>query len=457
MMKELLARLQRIEIRGIHKRLLPQSLFGRALLILVLPTVLVQLVAAYIFYERHWENVSRWMAVSLAGEISLLVHELNDATPEKREELVLFADRLMAMQIRLDDTKGAKKFLRAGEKVAPAFFNELNARLGQTPFSVALTDDQQDLEIRVKLHDAILHINVTRKRLVSATTTIFITAMFGSAFVLLGVAVMFLRNQIRPITKLAGAMDEFGKGHETPGFRPQGAEEVRKAGRAFISMKQRLERLITARMEMLAGISHDLRTPLTRMKLELEMLRKSEAQAALNLQCDVTDMERMIEEYLDFVRGEGGEIPTRQGLIFCLEDILERYRRQGHDIALYATGMAPIEVDIRPHVFRRAMSNIIDNALRYGHSAEISVNRRHQHVEIWVDDKGPGIPLALREEVFKPFKRLEESRNVQKGGVGLGLAITRDIIHAHGGDVILLDAPSGGLRVSVRLPIPPQN
>lgn len=444
-------RLSHTGIPFLFKRILPRSLFGRALLILVMPTILIQLLATYIFYERHWDNVSRWMASSLAGEIALLVHEMNDAEDDRQQRLALLSRKLMHMEITFESTEQNLKFLRTGREISPIFFHELQNRL-TLPFSLKLVQDDQELEIRVKLDDEVMVTTVSRKRLVSATTYIFISWMIGSAFLLTGIAVLFLRNQIRPITRLANAMDGFGKGVDVQGFRPQGAEEVRLAGRAFIQMRQRLDRQISARMDMLAGISHDLRTPLTRMKLQLEML--GEKEAAQDLRRDVSDMEHMIGEYLDFVRGEGQEAPQMMALQASLDDIVTRYNNQNQTVPVDYQGNERQELALRPHVFRRAVTNVIDNALRYGKTARILVQKKRQHIEICIDDDGAGIPRALREEVFKPFKRLDQSRNAGTGGVGLGLTITRDIIHAHGGDVFLQDAPDGGLRVLIRLPLP---
>ncbi len=446
----------RVDLPSPVKRVLPKSLFSRALLILVLPTILIQLLATYFFYERHWENVSRWMASSLAGEIALLVHELNDAPPARQAKLIALSKKLMDVHIRLEPEPEAEaeKFLRSGAEVAPIFYRELETRLSM-PFALQLLNAEQDIQIRVKLNNAVLFIEVTRKRLVSATTYIFVLWLFGTTILLLGVAVIFLRNQIRPITSLAGAMDAFGRGQETHSFRPQGAIEVRRAGRVFVSMKQRLERQISARMEMLAGISHDLRTPLTRMKLEVEMLEGKADKASIDeIRRDISDMEHMIAEYLDFARGEGTEEPQPVDLHSWITGLAGRYQSQKAPVVLQGGNeMDALEVNLRPQAMRRAMVNLIDNALRYGQRCDISLQLRHQHVEVVLDDAGPGIPVEKREEVFQPFTRLDVSRNQQTGGVGLGLSITRDIILAHGGDITLQDAPSGGLRVVVRLPL----
>ena len=431
------------------KRLLPQSLFGRAFMILVVPTVLVQLMAVYVFYERHWDNVSRWMAGSLAGEIALMVHELNGAPPEKQKELMLLAHRLMAIKVTLEPSTGTEKFIRTGRDVSPIFYDELQAHLN-LPFSLRFMDKDR-LEIRIKQNEDLITAKVSRKRIVSATTNIFVWWMFSSAAVLTAVAVLFLRNQIRPIGKLATAMEEFGKGHGEQGFRPRGALEVRRVGYAFLQMKQRIERQISARMEMLAGISHDLRTPLTRMKLQVELLALNDAKTAEDLNRDVADMEYMIGEYLDFVRGEGQETPESINLQDFMEDVLTRY--SGQEVSLQREENSQVTLDLRPHAFRRAVTNIIDNALRYGKECRISLRPKRGFVDIRFDDSGPGIPKEKYEEVFKPFKRLDQSRNSKTGGVGLGLTIARDIILAHGGEATLHSSPLGGLRVLIKMPV----
>lgn len=445
----------RVTLPMFLRRILPQSLFGRSLMILVLPTILMQAVATHIFYSRHWESVSGWMASSLAGEIALLVHELNGATPAKKNELIFFADKLMGITMTLEPIDEGNPFLRTGRDVSPGFFDALAVRLN-LPIALAMVEDDSLLSIRVKMDDEMLHVLVTRKRLASSTTYIFISWMLGTAALLMAIAVIFLRNQIRPIERLSEVVEAFGKGLDDPAFKPQGAKEVRRAGHAFLHMRHRIERQITARMEMLAGISHDLRTPLTRLKLQLAMLGPKEAEAAADMQRDVTDMEHMISEYLDFVRGEGQEEPVRMELRTAVEDILSRYASQGKPVPLTVEKNADgVEVFLRPHVFRRALTNIIDNALRYGKKdVRITLYRKRQHAEICVDDGGEGIDKSLREQVFRPFFRLDKSRNENTGGVGLGLTISRDIIHAHGGDILLQENPSGsGLRVSVRLPV----
>ena len=271
----------------------------------------------------------------------------------------------------------------------------------------------------------------------------------GASTLFLMIAVIFLRNQIRPIRKLAEAADNFGRGADMPNFRPSGASEVRKAARAFIVMRERIKRQLRTRTEMLAGISHDLRTPLTRMKLQLAMLGDSEASREMG--DDVQQMEHMIQEYLDFARGEGREDAIRVSLREFLEDVVSDYQRLSADVTL-VPGQDSM-MDIRISGFRRMMHNVIDNALRYGKRCRLALRIAANYCEVVIDDEGPGIPEDKRDEVFKPFNRLDPSRNIKTGGVGLGLTIARDIVLAHGGSILLESSPKNGLRVIIRLPL----
>jgi two-component system osmolarity sensor histidine kinase EnvZ len=428
------------------KRLLPKTLFARALLIVALPIVLVQIVSAYIFYERHWDNITRHMADTLAGEIAFFAHSVADVAPNKREELSALFSNTTGIDVLF--MPGA---MLAGESSAepfPEFTRSLQRKLGY-PFRAATSDNGEIVTVDVALPGGLLQLNTSIKRLQSGTTTIFLLWMTGSSVVFLCIAIVFLRNQVRPIRKLAEAAEQFGKGRDMPDFKPSGAMEVRRAARAFLVMRERIQRQIRSRTEMLAGVSHDLRTPLTRMKLQLSML--GNAGEIAEMQGDVAQMEHMIEEYLDFARGDGGEEPARVSLAQTLQAIADDYARIGQQVALSVP--RDTELELRPHAFRRMLHNLIDNALRYGARCAVEARVLGNKVELLVDDAGPGIPQAQREEVFRPFHRLDASRNLNKGGVGLGLTIARDIARAHGGNIALSDAPTGGLRVCVHLPI----
>lgn len=425
------------------KRLLPRSLFGRALLILLLPMLLVQLVAVYVFYERHWASINRHMASALAGEIVMVSHQLQKLAPEARQEYFL--------QIRewtgINPHFAISEALPGSEDLAvfEGLRERLDAQLGR---SFALRRSGDALLVYIHQNGGMLTLEVPRKRLANSTTYIFIMWLVGSAIVLLVVAVLFLRNQIRPITRLAEAAERFGKGQDSPGFRPQGAQEVRLASRAFINMRERITRQIAGRVEMLAGISHDLRTPLTRIKLQLEMLPANDKIEGLKQ--DVLEMEKMIAEYLDYARGEGGEQTCSVQLSEFLQTIVEKYSEQKKNVSLQMNGDAPIA--LKPNAMRRCLVNIIENALRFGTCCDITASARGRYVRLTLDDDGTGIPADKREEVFLPFKKLDAARNLKSGGVGLGLSIVRDIIHGHGGEITLEDAPTGGLRVAILLP-----
>jgi two-component system osmolarity sensor histidine kinase EnvZ len=294
---------------------------------------------------------------------------------------------------------------------------------------------------------------VPRDRVTVSSPDIFIVWMVGSALILTAVAVLFLRNQVRPIERLARASEAFGKGRSVPDFKPYGATEVRRAAQAFLTMRERIERHVTQRTEMLAGVSHDLRTPLTRIKLTLALMSDSDDVKALK--ADVADMERMLDEYLDFARGEGGEKAEMGDLGVIVRDAASaaaRARSAGPErLAIDVPGGTVLTV--KRNALKRCVTNLIDNALKYGKTVSVSLHRDERLVHILVDDDGPGIPEDRREEAFRPFHRLDEGRNLQSGGVGLGLAIARDIARGHGGDVVLGTSPKGGLRAVVRLPV----
>ena len=433
------------------KRLLPHGLLGRSLLIIVTPLIVVQLVSTYIFYATHWDTVAKRLANAVAGDIGAVI-ELLRATPEAEGQLRIL--RIAANRLDLDIRFQADGILPNVPQEVPlgimdaALFQSLRDRL-QRPFQVDGQSFEREILIRVQLQDGFLEVFVPRKRLFSSTTYIFVLWMVGTSMLLLGIATVFMRNQVRSVRKLAAAADSFGKGQDVPNFKPEGASEVRQAATAFNLMRDRLKRQLQQRTEMLAGVSHDLRTPLTRMKLQLAMMGEVEGRA--ELEEDVSEMERMVEGYLAFARGEGSEkpVPTEVGAL--LEDVVGRFRRQGSEIDLHVEDS--VTMTLRPHALSRALSNLIGNALRYGGHVWVRAGRRRDAVEILVDDDGPGIPADKREVVFKAFQRLESSRNAATGGVGLGLTIARDIARGHGGDVLLEDSPLGGLRARVRLPL----
>jgi len=308
-----------------------------------------------------------------------------------------------------------------------------------------------DFEIRVEVHDGVLAVLVPRDRVTVSKPDLFILWMVGSSLLLMGIAILFLRNQVRPIERLARAADSFGKGRAVPDFKPYGATEVRRAAQAFITMRERIERHVAQRTEMLAGVSHDLKTPLTRLKLTLAMMPDdADANSMLH---DIAEMEHMLDEYLAFARGEGGEDASIADLSALVRETVAAAERSHQGAQIAMTAPAHVPVSVRRAGLRRVLANLIDNGLKHGSRVAVTLSRDDRLVEIAVEDDGPGIPELRREEAFRPFHRLDEGRNLQRGGSGLGLAIARDIARAHGGDILLDQSAMGGLKATVRLPV----
>ncbi|MFP6710733.1 MAG: ATP-binding protein [Rhodospirillales bacterium] len=434
------------------KRFLPKSLLGRSILIIVTPLILLQLVSAFVFYESHWDKVSLRLARGLVGDVAAVVDLLaQNRTPEGRNAVLELASTRFALEARIVDggvLANAKDKNNAIEFVGSVLLRTMKEAI-KKPFKIDTNKIDKHVVISIQLPEGVLEIVSNRKRLFSSTTYVFVLWMVGTAMILFGVATIFMRNQVRPIRRLAAAADNFGKGRDTPGFKPEGATEVRQAASAFISMRDRIQRQINQRTDMLAGVSHDLRTPLTRMKLQLEMQGTTES--VEDLKEDIGEMERMLEAYLAFARGEGDEAPKSTDLSAMLGEVVSLARRKGAAVDLHTEGQ--IMVPVKPNAFKRCVTNLVENAERYADHVSVRAGQRGQAIEITIDDDGPGIPEELREDAFKPFYRLENSRNPETGGVGLGLSIARDVIRGHGGDIALGDSPAGGLRARLTLPL----
>jgi two-component system osmolarity sensor histidine kinase EnvZ len=432
------------------KRYLPHSLFGRSVLIIVMPLILLQLVSAFVFYQSHWEKVSDRLARGLAGDVVAIVELLQQyPSDEARRNTLALAGTAFGLEARFRKDEILNNFAEPrGSGIDDDFVAALTESLHK-PFKVDSGTPERDVMVYIQLSDGVLEIGANRKRLFSSTTYVFVIWMVGTAMILFGVAAIFMRNQVRPIRRLAAAANSFGKGRDAPTFKPEGATEVRQAASAFIAMRDRIRRQIAQRTDMLSGVSHDLRTPITRMKLQLAMM--GNAKGTEHLKSDVADMERMLEAYLAFARGEGDETPAPTNLSRMLDEVIAQARRKGAVIDLHTEG--DIVVPVRPNAFKRCVTNLVENADRYAKHVSVRAGRRGETVEITVDDDGPGIPEDKREDAFRPFFRIEDSRNPETGGVGLGLTIARDVIRGHGGDILLGDSPAGGLRARVVLPI----
>ena len=433
------------------KSVMPTGLYARSLLIIIVPIVILQSVVAFLFMERHWANVTQTLSAAVVRDIAALM-EVTKAFPQG-------TDHAQVRRIAQQRLGLAVDFLAISDMPPPGpkpFFSlldqslsvELRRQIGR-PFWIDTVGRSNLVEIRIQLDDAVMRVFARRSAAYASNAFQILVWMVGPSLVLLPLAILFLRNQIRPILRLADAAESFGKGREVPNFRPRGAREVRRAAHAFLEMKARIERAMGQRTAMLAGVSHDLRTILTRFKLELALIGESPEIEAMKK--DVDEMSRMLEAYLAFARGDSGEQAAPTDMAAFLEELRDDAERNGHKATVVFHG-APT-VTVRPAAFKRCLANLVSNAARYAPSIAITGHRDHRYLTVTVDDDGPGIPVALREEAFKPFMRLDTARNQNEGGTGLGLAIARDIARSHGGEITLGDSPIGGLRATVRVPV----
>lgn len=440
------------------KQFMPRTIFGRSLLILIMPVLLLQAITTYIFFDRHWEKMTSRLAFAVAGETAIMAAVLEgDNSEESFSNLARYASQHLDLLISYVPGQALEQ--QPYEKhhidwrrmmMAKALTAELEAKV-RRPFLIDIDSEEKWVDVRVQLQDGVLLVSMPQRRLFSSSSYIVILWMIASSVVLLSIAILFMRNQIRPIRRLAVAAERFGRGLDVPSsFKPEGAREVRQAAQAFLDMHERVRRQITQRAAMLAGVSHDLRTPLTRMKLQVAMMPPSGDTEALKQ--DIVDMEHMINAYLDFAKGESGEQPVRTDLRQVLDRVVMGARRQGGDITL---DMArDISLQLRPVAFERCLTNVVNNARKYAKNIWIEARLMDdgEHVEVIVDDNGPGIPEDQLEDVFKPFVRVDTSRNMATGGVGLGLPIAREVVHAHGGRIWLEKSPKGGVRAIIQLP-----
>ena len=438
--------------RGLAE-MLPKGLYKRSLLIVVVPMVLLQSAVTLVFMQHHWDLVTRRLSDAVARDVGALT-DLYQRLPPGQDDASLAS--LASERFRMDASLlppgplppvMPRSFYGALDPLTRTLPKEIRKQITQ-PFWIDTVGRSGLMEIRVDLGGRVLRLVTRRALAYEANAHIFVLWMLGAMIVLLTVAIIFLRNQIRPILRLAKAAEDFGKGRNLD-FSPHGAREVRQAGHAFIEMKRRVERASEQRTAMLNGVSHDLRTMLTRFKLSLALLDNS-ADSEL-LQKDVDEMGQMLEGYLSFARGDTGESTARINVGSMLEDLRAASERHGASLGVETRG--DLDIRIRPMAMKRCVGNLVANAQRHAERVRVSAIREAQFVSIVVDDDGAGIDPVYREDVFRPFYRLDEARNQDEGGAGLGLAIARDIARSHGGDITLSDSPMGGLRAAVRIPV----
>lgn len=424
------------------KHFFPKHMLARFVLIILLPLITLQILVCVYFYNKHWDTISRRLADDVVGEIRLIA----DWSETQSDPSKYFS--ILEKNLALSLTWKPNEKLSFEKKNKHLSAATLNDKLKDLPYSLTTLTNKDQQEVYIQLSKGVLVVTVPRKRFFSTTVPSFLWWMVGSAIWLFAVAFLFMKNQVRAVIRLARAARLFGMGQEVK-FKPEGAHEVRQAGQAFIEMKERISRFMADRTTMLAGVSHDLRTPLTRMKLELSMMEPDETTSMLNQ--DINEMETMLTGYLNFARGAGQEKMETIELDLFLESMVDKYKRVGFPVNLHIEQEAKIIA--RPHELMRAISNLVSNAQNYATQTNISMGVREDTVQIIIDDNGPGIPAKKREEVFKPFYRMDPSRNKNTGGVGLGMTIARDTILSHGGEIKLEASPMKGLRVLITLPL----
>ena len=429
------------------KKFLPKTLLGRSTLILLIPLIVLQIIVTLIFYNRHWDTISRHRATNFAGDIALLVESFEKFNSLDNQEWFLnHASPKLQLQTKF----------KSGEKISIFKYPDRPSLLEKhltdsllplkKLFTVNINNKKKLIRVLVQTQNGILEFTTNKKRIYSSTTYIFILWMIGSSCILFIVALMFLRNQIKPIRKLAIAVDRFGKGRDIKDFKPSGANEVRRAASAFQAMKERIENSITQRNRMFSSISHDIRTILTRMKLELEFIPKKEKK---ELEKDVNEMKEIVGEYLNYAKGEKKEKAKKINIVKVISSILKRYLNKNISFVRKENTYLFLKLNS----FKRCFNNILSNSLKFANKINITYKKKKNHLLIIIDDDGPGIPPNERDKVLMPFYRIENSRNRDTGGVGLGLTISSDIILAHGGNFYLDDSPQKGLRVKISLPL----
>ena len=428
------------------KKILPQTLLGRSILILVVPLIILQIIITVIFYNRHWDTITRHRTIDFVKDITLVVESFEKNKSRENQVWILsnVSEKLQLQTIYIENKKlSFEKDKQKTSKLEKYLLENLDP-LGKK-FNLNINNKKKLITVMVEVNNGILEFRPNKKRIYSSTTYIFILWMVSASIILFIVALLFLKNQIKPIRKLAIAVDRFGKGKNIQNFKPSGAKEVRRVSNAFKIMKDRIENSITQRNKMFSSISHDIRTILTRMKLNLELHKLDKG----GLKKDLIEMEEMVEEYLKYAKGEEKEKIQKINIVNLLNSIKKRYSKKN----ISFKNDKKINISIRLNSIKRCINNILSNSLKFSKKVEISCNKKKDYVEIIIDDDGPGIPKSERKKVLQPFYRVEASRNRNTGGIGLGITIAADIINNHGGNFLLEQSPLGGLRAKIYLPI----
>lgn len=441
-------------VRYLKLKILPKKLFFRTMLLIFVPLIVVQVVSIVAFFDGTWGRLGYRLANNLTSDMAMVMDMINKS-PDHLQDIKRISKENLDMEVTVylskDKHKAVNNVIKKNnnEMVTGFLEKNLKRKFPADLTSVYWNRQSSNLTVFIDTPERLFKFVTSSKNIFSTSIFGFVAWMVGTSILLFLVAVLFLRIQVRSIADLAKAAEDFGKGIDNKDFKPYGSSEVRTAALAFIKMKERIQRQISERTQMLAGVSHDLRTPLTRMKLQATMLKGQDKEDMLQ---DISEMEKMLEGYLSFVSGEGGEKSTFIDMNELILSVLNKYRTKDAFIR-YKTNDQVSAIQGREQALKRAITNVISNALKYGKTVAVDLESNDRKLEITIDDDGPGIPADKREEVFKAFYRLEESRNKETGGIGLGLAITKDVITSHGGKIELADSPLGGLRVLISIPL----
>lgn len=432
---------------------MPSGLMGRMLLLVIAPIVLSQVIASFLFLDYHWSQVQNRLAKTTANSLKVVIDILPELPSSEQKKLMLsLMGQALDMEFKLYPGRKLEQRYRSQKNYIKDFaLKDLKSYVEEfnMPYYFRYSISAETVDVMIETSLGLLVAKINHKQIFSTTVYFLIFGLIGVVLLLSAIIFPFVKNQVRGIKRLAEAAENFGRDMDMKNFKPEGASEVRAASRAFIIMRDRIKRQIASRTDMLSGISHDLRTPLTRMKLELELDKHNPLHD--DLLEDLNEMERMINSYLEFARGEGAEAAKLFSITKLLRDCVKKFANYGAKITFREKNS--YDFFGRSHALKRCFSNILSNAVKYAKQVNISIVPGNKNIDIIFDDDGPGIPVNRRADMFKPFVRLDNSRNSKTGGVGLGLSIAKEIVNSHGGKILLEDSPKKGLRVRISLPL----
>ena len=440
-------------LRYLRLKFLPKTLFFRTMLLIFIPLIVVQVVSVVMFFDGSWSRMGRRLSDNLTSDMSFIMEQVN-RNPSRLKEMQALSSQKFGMEFEYysnqDKLKAISKVRKANRMIVGYLEESLEKAFPKAEINIFEGKADKDLVVMIDSDQGLYRFLTTRKKIFSTSIFMFVVWMVGTSILLFLVAVLFLRIQVRSIAELAQVAEDFGKGIDNKDFKPYGSSEVRKAALAFIKMKERIQRQISERTQMLAGVSHDLRTPLTRMKLQAAMMPDGDDKK--DFLSDIDEMEKMLDGYLSFVSGEGGQKSSFVDVNEMILSIINKFRNK-KALIRYSTNDQVSAIQGREQALKRALTNVISNAFRYGKTIAVKLESNDKKLMIAIEDDGPGIPKDKREDVFKAFYRLENSRNKETGGVGLGLSIAKDVITSHGGTIELDDSSLGGLKVLVSIPL----